>query len=113
MADLVHCLCIIESYGGFAKFYATWCCVQLTACRDIPHVTDRTCTVCAWFGLQSMKAPDLQERLVESEKLVKEMSKTWEEKLMETERVHQVGATDPLPVSRTCLHTFVTPVELL
>ncbi|XP_025092061.1 kinesin-like protein KIF13A isoform X3 [Pomacea canaliculata] len=38
---------------------------------------------------QSMKAPDLQERLVESEKLVKEMSKTWEEKLMETERIHQ------------------------
>ncbi|KAK0066258.1 kinesin-like protein KIF13A [Biomphalaria pfeifferi] len=38
---------------------------------------------------QSMKAPDLAERLVESEKLMKEMSKTWEEKLLETEKIHQ------------------------
>ncbi|CAL1542431.1 unnamed protein product [Lymnaea stagnalis] len=38
---------------------------------------------------QSMKAPDLAERLTESEKLMKEMSKTWEEKLLETERIHQ------------------------
>ncbi|XP_059167567.1 kinesin-like protein KIF13A isoform X3 [Physella acuta] len=38
---------------------------------------------------QSMKAPDLAERLTESEKLMKEMSKTWEEKLQETERIHQ------------------------
>ncbi len=39
---------------------------------------------------QSMKAPDLRERLQESEKLMKEMSKTWEEKLKETERIHLV-----------------------
>ncbi|KAL5013425.1 hypothetical protein ScPMuIL_007695, partial [Solemya velum] len=38
---------------------------------------------------QSMKAPDVQERLEESEKLMKEISKTWEEKLAETERIHQ------------------------
>ncbi|KAL3888337.1 hypothetical protein ACJMK2_000707 [Sinanodonta woodiana] len=38
---------------------------------------------------QSMKAPDLKDRLEESEKLIKEMTKTWEEKLMETERIHQ------------------------
>ncbi|XP_041360770.1 kinesin-like protein KIF13A isoform X2 [Gigantopelta aegis] len=38
---------------------------------------------------QSMTAPDLKDRLEESEKLVKEMSKTWEEKLLETEKIHQ------------------------
>ena len=40
-----------------------------------------------------MKAPDLKEKLVESEKLLKEMRKTWEEKLAETEKIHQVGDT--------------------
>lgn len=39
---------------------------------------------------QSMKAPDLQEKLQESEKLIEEMSKTWEEKLQQTERIHKV-----------------------
>ncbi|XP_048248867.1 kinesin-like protein KIF13B isoform X7 [Haliotis rufescens] len=38
---------------------------------------------------QNMRAPDLKDRLEESEKLMKEMSKTWEEKLAETERIHQ------------------------
>ncbi|KAK3766409.1 hypothetical protein RRG08_056083 [Elysia crispata] len=38
---------------------------------------------------QNMRAPDLAERLTESEKLMKEVSKTWEEKLQETERIHQ------------------------
>ena len=38
-----------------------------------------------------MKAPDLKEKLEESEKLLKEMRKTWEEKLAETEKIHQVG----------------------
>ena len=37
-----------------------------------------------------MKAPDLQEKLQESEKLIEEMSKTWEEKLQQTERIHKV-----------------------
>jgi kinesin family protein 13 len=37
---------------------------------------------------QSLKAPDLRERLQESEKIMKEMSKTWEEKLRETEQIH-------------------------
>ncbi|KAL4218427.1 Kinesin-like protein kif13b [Mactra antiquata] len=36
---------------------------------------------------QSMKAPDLKEKLEESEKLLKEMRKTWEEKLAETEKI--------------------------
>jgi kinesin family protein 13 len=37
-----------------------------------------------------MKAPLLKERLEESEKLMKEMTKTWEEKLKETEKIHKV-----------------------
>lgn len=32
---------------------------------------------------------ELQERLVESEKLIKEMEQTWEEKLRKTEKIHQ------------------------
>lgn len=42
-------------------------------------------------SLQSMKAPDLKEKLEESEKLLKEMRKTWEEKLAETEKIQVVG----------------------
>jgi len=39
---------------------------------------------------QSLKSDDLRERLVESEKLMNEMGKTWEDKLMKTERKLQV-----------------------
>ncbi|OCT79108.1 hypothetical protein XELAEV_18030206mg [Xenopus laevis] len=38
---------------------------------------------------KSMKAPDLQERLQESEKLIQEMTVTWEEKLRMTEDIAQ------------------------
>nr|XP_032815549.1 kinesin-like protein KIF13A isoform X2 [Petromyzon marinus] len=38
---------------------------------------------------ESMKAPELQERLQESEKLMKEMTVTWEQKLRKTEEVAQ------------------------
>ncbi|XP_078585445.1 kinesin-like protein KIF13A isoform X9 [Branchiostoma floridae x Branchiostoma japonicum] len=38
---------------------------------------------------ESLKAPDLKERLVESEKLMKDMTTTWEEKLAKTEKLHQ------------------------
>uniref|UniRef100_A0A1I8FXD9 Kinesin motor domain-containing protein n=1 Tax=Macrostomum lignano TaxID=282301 RepID=A0A1I8FXD9_9PLAT len=38
---------------------------------------------------QAVAAPQLTEKLQESEKLMKEMSKTWEEKLLETERRHK------------------------
>ncbi|KAK3087176.1 hypothetical protein FSP39_002658 [Pinctada imbricata] len=38
---------------------------------------------------KTQKAPVLQDRLEESEKLIKTMSKTWEEKLEETEKIHQ------------------------
>jgi Kinesin-associated len=40
--------------------------------------------------LQSLKPDDLRERLEESEKLMNEMEKTWEDKLKETERIHMV-----------------------
>ena len=42
------------------------------------------------YIIQSMKAPDLKEKLEESEKLLKEMRKTWEEKLAETEKIQVV-----------------------
>ena len=45
-----------------------------------------------------MKAPDLQEKLQESEKLIEEMSKTWEEKLQQTERIHKVRLTKAMGV---------------
>ncbi|XP_062573075.1 kinesin-like protein KIF13B isoform X4 [Saccostrea cucullata] len=38
---------------------------------------------------QSMQAPALQDRLQESEKLIKEMTKTWEEKLAEKDKINQ------------------------
>lgn len=39
---------------------------------------------------QSMKAPELKDRLEESEKLIQEMTVTWEEKLRKTEEIAQV-----------------------
>lgn len=42
------------------------------------------------LNLQSLKAPELKERLEESEKLIQEMTVTWEEKLRKTEEVAQV-----------------------
>lgn len=41
-------------------------------------------------NLQSLKAPELKERLEESEKLIQEMTVTWEEKLRKTEEIAQV-----------------------
>lgn len=40
-----------------------------------------------------MKAPELKERLEESEKLIQEMTVTWEEKLRKTEAIAQVTHT--------------------
>lgn len=37
-----------------------------------------------------MKAPELKEKLEESEKLIKELTITWEEKLRKTEEIAQV-----------------------
>lgn len=43
-----------------------------------------------------MKAPELKERLEESEKLIQEMTVTWEEKLRKTESIAQVINPQPL-----------------
>lgn len=45
---------------------------------------------------QSLKAPELKEKLQESEKLIQEMTVTWEEKLKKTEEIATVCA----PVSK-------------
>jgi len=60
-------------------------------CRTEIHVVE-ICIVVVVSGvnLQSMKSDDLRERLEESEKLMNEMEKTWEDKLKETERIHMV-----------------------
>uniref|UniRef100_A0A672MW18 Kinesin-like protein KIF13A n=1 Tax=Sinocyclocheilus grahami TaxID=75366 RepID=A0A672MW18_SINGR len=39
---------------------------------------------------ESLKAPELQEKLQESEKLIQEMTVTWEEKLRKTEEIAQI-----------------------
>lgn len=41
-----------------------------------------------------MKAPELKERLEESEKLIQEMTVTWEEKLRKTEAIALVITSD-------------------
>lgn len=46
-----------------------------------------------------MKAPELKEQLEESEKLIKEMTVSWEEKLRKTEAVAQVRLS-PFPKVR-------------
>jgi len=43
--------------------------------------------------LQSTKTDVLREKLEESEKLMSEISKTWEQKLKETEKMHQVSVS--------------------
>lgn len=41
-----------------------------------------------------MKAPELKEKLYESEKLIQEMTITWEEKLRKTEEIATVGRAE-------------------
>lgn len=48
------------------------------------------CSICS--SCQSMKAPELKEKLHESEKLIQEMTVTWEEKLRKTEEIATVCA---------------------
>jgi len=51
--------------------------------------------MCMFFPfIKSLKSDDLRERLEESEKLMNEMEKTWEDKLKETERIHMVSDGD-------------------
>lgn len=47
---------------------------------------------CYRLSLQSLKAPELKDRLQESEKLIQEMTISWEEKLRKTEEIAQVNA---------------------
>lgn len=46
---------------------------------------------CLYFPFKAMKAPELKEKLEESEKLIKELTVTWEEKLRKTEEIAQVS----------------------
>jgi hypothetical protein len=55
-----------------------------------------------------MKAPELKDRLVESEKLMKDLTKTWEEKLAETERVHMVCTLNKVHINTQCGHCHPT-----
>ena len=42
-------------------------------------------------GIRTKEMDELRERLRLSEGLMKDMSKTWAEKLLETERIHKVS----------------------
>ena len=55
-----------------------------------------------------MKADTLKERLHESEKLMKEMTLSWEEKLLKTEQVHKVIIS-----MQNCGGTMVSPAQWL
>lgn len=72
--------------------------VQLTQAevRDLHDLSTISCVYLLLTGfspLQSLKAPELKERLEESEKLIQEMTITWEEKLRKTEEIAQVRHT--------------------
>lgn len=59
-----------------------------------------------------MKAPELKEKLHESEKLIQEMTVTWEEKLRKTEEIATVCMKLCLNQHRrSCDHTVVLPVS--
>lgn len=63
-----------------------------------------------------MKAPELKERLEESEKLIQEMTYTWEEKLRKTEEIAQVSGRQRYcvqPVFEIRLSIFVLCVCVL
>lgn len=58
------------------------------------------------FSHQSMKAPELKEKLHESEKLIQEMTITWEEKLRKTEEIATV-CSQKQTLSPFCLTTHM------
>ena len=58
--------------------------------------------------LQSTKTDVLREKLEESEKLMSEISKTWEEKLKETEKMHQVSSVRHRRFGMVRLHVLVS-----
>jgi len=57
------------------------------------YLFSHSLTAVSSFSPQSLKAPELKDRLEESEKLIHDMTITWEEKLRKTEEVAQVGHT--------------------
>lgn len=63
--------------------------VCVAAEEKIQSTTSFSCFIYFLF-LQAMKSPELKERLEESEKLIQEMTVTWEEKLRKTEEIAQV-----------------------
>lgn len=75
--------------------------VQLTQAevRDLHNLSNHRVEVFAspasrvLYYRQSLKAPELKDRLEESEKLIQEMTVTWEEKLRKTEEIAQVRRT--------------------
>lgn len=59
-----------------------------------------------------MKAPELKEKLHESEKLIQEMTVTWEEKLRKTEEIATVCMKCPLNQHRlTGDRTLILPMS--
>lgn len=63
-------------------------------------------------SVQSLKAPELKDRLEESEKLIHEMTVTWEDKLRKTEEVAQVTTTQPLFLGIP-LHFWIVHINML
>ena len=62
-----------------------------------------------------MKAPELKEKLQESEKLIQEMTVTWEEKLRKTEEIATVRTwaikrLQRLKFNSTCLYRLLLSV---
>lgn len=68
--------------------------VTLVCASVVNNSSDMWRVWCNFCSSQSMKAPELKERLEESEKLIQEMMVTWEEKLRKTEDVAQVTHTN-------------------
>lgn len=64
------------------------------------------------FPHQSLKAPELKEKLHESEKLIQEMTVTWEEKLRKTEEIATVRTKLCLNQRlHSRLHTVLLPLS--
>ncbi|NWQ82030.1 KI13B protein, partial [Columbina picui] len=69
--------CYFASFSGFDDNHN--CLYRLAGCKPLVSVQAE----------YAMKSPELKERLEESEKLIQEMTVTWEEKLRKTEEIAQ------------------------
>lgn len=87
--------------------------VQLTQAevRDLHNLSNHRVEVFAspachvLYYRQSLKAPELKDRLEESEKLIQEMTVTWEEKLRKTEEIAQVRRTRNIKCNWFCFYS--------